>query len=168
MAVAGPMALHLLRGQAPAVALANGSPEPARTQLGVCLNYLPGSYRPALPEGAAPTPEESAFLDTIGGWAEDARAISASAVVFCERCMRQTSSLRGEAQASRREGASNRPMGVARPVSGRACPGGAKQIGGAWRQTACKGYRRRLRPRVKATGVGRRPVRRERRRPGAR
>ena len=43
IAVAGPMALHLLRGQAPAAALANGSPEPGRTQLGVCLNYLPGS-----------------------------------------------------------------------------------------------------------------------------
>jgi gamma-glutamyltranspeptidase/glutathione hydrolase len=43
MAVAGPMALHLLRGMAPAEALAGGSPEPARTQLGVCLNYLPGS-----------------------------------------------------------------------------------------------------------------------------
>ena len=37
IAVAGPMALHLLRGQAPAAALANGSPEPGRTQLGVCL-----------------------------------------------------------------------------------------------------------------------------------
>ncbi len=42
VAVGGPMALHLLRGQAPAAALANGSPEPGRTQLGVCLNYLPG------------------------------------------------------------------------------------------------------------------------------
>ena len=43
IAVAGPMALHLLRGQPPAAALRNGSPEPGRTQLGVCLNYLPGS-----------------------------------------------------------------------------------------------------------------------------
>jgi gamma-glutamyltranspeptidase/glutathione hydrolase len=42
-AVGGPMALHLLRGQAPAAALAGGSPEPGRTQLGACLNYLPGS-----------------------------------------------------------------------------------------------------------------------------
>jgi gamma-glutamyltranspeptidase/glutathione hydrolase len=37
IAVGGPMALHLMRGQAPAAALANGSPEPGRTQLGVCL-----------------------------------------------------------------------------------------------------------------------------------
>ena len=43
VAVGGPMALHLLRGQAPAAALGGGSPEPGRTQLGVCLNYLPGS-----------------------------------------------------------------------------------------------------------------------------
>jgi gamma-glutamyltranspeptidase / glutathione hydrolase len=43
MAVAGPMALHLLRGQAPAAALEAGSPEPGRTQMGVCLNYLPGA-----------------------------------------------------------------------------------------------------------------------------
>jgi gamma-glutamyltranspeptidase/glutathione hydrolase len=43
IAVGGPMALHLLRGQAPAAALANGSPDPGRTQLGVCLNYLPGA-----------------------------------------------------------------------------------------------------------------------------
>jgi gamma-glutamyltranspeptidase/glutathione hydrolase len=43
MAVAGPMALHLLRGQAPAAALAGGSPEPGRTQLGACPNYLPGA-----------------------------------------------------------------------------------------------------------------------------
>jgi gamma-glutamyltranspeptidase/glutathione hydrolase len=43
IAVGGPMALHLLRGQAPATALGNGSPEPGRTQLGVCLNYLPGA-----------------------------------------------------------------------------------------------------------------------------
>ena len=43
MAVAGPMALHLLRGMAPAAALAGGSPEPGRTQLGACPNYLPGS-----------------------------------------------------------------------------------------------------------------------------
>jgi gamma-glutamyltranspeptidase / glutathione hydrolase len=43
IAVAGPMALHLLRGQAPAAALANGSPEPGRTQLGVCQGYLPGA-----------------------------------------------------------------------------------------------------------------------------
>ena len=28
--------------QAPAAALNNGSPEPGRTQLGACLNYLPG------------------------------------------------------------------------------------------------------------------------------
>ena len=43
IAVGGPMALHLLRGQAPAAALAGGSPEPGRTQLGACLNYLPGA-----------------------------------------------------------------------------------------------------------------------------
>ncbi len=43
IAVGGPMALHLLRGQAPSAALANGSPEPGRTQLGVCLIYLPGA-----------------------------------------------------------------------------------------------------------------------------
>ncbi len=43
IAVGGPMALHLLRGQAPAAALANGSPEPGRTQLGACLSYLPGA-----------------------------------------------------------------------------------------------------------------------------
>ncbi|MBD0271413.1 MAG: gamma-glutamyltransferase, partial [Acetobacteraceae bacterium] len=42
IAVGGPMALHLLRGQAPTAAIANGSPEPGRTQLGACLNYLPG------------------------------------------------------------------------------------------------------------------------------
>ena len=46
IAVAGPMALHLLRGQAPAAALANGSPEPGRTQLGACPDYLPGCARP--------------------------------------------------------------------------------------------------------------------------
>jgi gamma-glutamyltranspeptidase / glutathione hydrolase len=43
IAVGGPMALHLMRGQSPAAALANGSPEPGRTQLGACLNYLPGA-----------------------------------------------------------------------------------------------------------------------------
>lgn len=43
IAVAGPMALHLLRGQAPAAAMGNGAPESGRTQLGACLNYLPGA-----------------------------------------------------------------------------------------------------------------------------
>jgi hypothetical protein len=39
------MALHLLRGQAPAAAtLNNDSPEPGRTQLGACrLNHPPGT-----------------------------------------------------------------------------------------------------------------------------
>lgn len=43
MAVGGPMALHLLRNQAPLAALTNGSPGAGRTQLGVCPNYLPGA-----------------------------------------------------------------------------------------------------------------------------
>ncbi len=41
MAVAGPAALHLLRGQSSEPALA-GVPEPGRAQFGSCLNYLPG------------------------------------------------------------------------------------------------------------------------------
>ena len=40
--VAGPAALQLLRSAAPTDAIEGGSPEPARTQLGVCPNYLPG------------------------------------------------------------------------------------------------------------------------------
>ncbi len=40
--VAGPAALQLLRSAAPTAAIEGGSPEPARTQLGVCPNYLPG------------------------------------------------------------------------------------------------------------------------------
>ena len=44
MAVAGPLAAHLLRGASPGEAVAAG-PAPGRTQLGVCPRYLPG--RPA-------------------------------------------------------------------------------------------------------------------------
>ncbi|MBK1658013.1 hypothetical protein CKO45_07190 [Paracraurococcus ruber] len=40
--VAGPAALSLLRGDLPESALDRGSPAPARTQLAVCANYLPG------------------------------------------------------------------------------------------------------------------------------
>ncbi|MBL6077950.1 gamma-glutamyltransferase [Belnapia sp. T18] len=40
--VAGPVALQLLRSAAPRDAVEGGSPEPARTQLAVCPNYLPG------------------------------------------------------------------------------------------------------------------------------
>ncbi|SDB60800.1 gamma-glutamyltransferase [Belnapia rosea] len=40
--VAGPAALQLLRSTAPLAALESGSPEPARTQLGTCTDYLPG------------------------------------------------------------------------------------------------------------------------------
>lgn len=43
MAVAGPAALHLLRGVPPAEALAAGVPPEGRGQMGACLNYLPGS-----------------------------------------------------------------------------------------------------------------------------
>jgi gamma-glutamyltranspeptidase/glutathione hydrolase len=42
MAVAGPAALHLLRGAAPMEAVAAGVPPPGRTQFTACLNYLPG------------------------------------------------------------------------------------------------------------------------------
>ncbi len=42
ISTAGPAALHLLRNLAPAEALEQGRPEPGRTQMGVCLNYLPG------------------------------------------------------------------------------------------------------------------------------
>jgi gamma-glutamyltranspeptidase/glutathione hydrolase len=42
MAVAWPAAQHLLRGVAPADTLAQGVPAEGRTQLGACLNYLPG------------------------------------------------------------------------------------------------------------------------------
>jgi len=42
MAVAGPMALHLVRGMVPAEALASGVPEPGRGQFAACLGYLPG------------------------------------------------------------------------------------------------------------------------------
>ncbi|WP_165943511.1 gamma-glutamyltransferase [Roseicella aquatilis] len=40
--VAGPAALHLLRGLPPQAALEAGAPGAARTHLGACLNYLPG------------------------------------------------------------------------------------------------------------------------------
>lgn len=40
--VAGPAALHLLRGRVPEAALDLGAPGPARTQLAACENYLPG------------------------------------------------------------------------------------------------------------------------------
>jgi gamma-glutamyltranspeptidase/glutathione hydrolase len=43
IAAAGPAALHLLRGQPPAAAIAQGSPEPGRTQMIACPRYLPGS-----------------------------------------------------------------------------------------------------------------------------
>jgi len=42
MAVAGPAALHLLRGVDPAAAVEGGVPSPGRVQLGACPNYLPG------------------------------------------------------------------------------------------------------------------------------
>jgi len=42
MAVAGPMALHLVRGLVPAEALASGVPEPGRGQFAACMGYLPG------------------------------------------------------------------------------------------------------------------------------
>jgi gamma-glutamyltranspeptidase/glutathione hydrolase len=40
--VAGPAALQLLRSASPRDAVEGGSPEPARTELAVCPNYLPG------------------------------------------------------------------------------------------------------------------------------
>lgn len=42
MAVAGPLALHLLRGADPAVAVSEGVPPQGRVQFGACPNYLPG------------------------------------------------------------------------------------------------------------------------------
>lgn len=44
--------------------------------IGIHLNYIPGSYRPALVDGDKPTPEEQQFLDRCAGWGEEWGAYS--------------------------------------------------------------------------------------------
>jgi pimeloyl-ACP methyl ester carboxylesterase len=51
------------------VATALGLRHPERI-LGIHLNFIPGSYRPFLEPGAALTPEETEFLNSIGQWSE--------------------------------------------------------------------------------------------------
>ncbi len=54
-------------------ALALRHPERVR---GLHLNYLPGSYRPALAPGETPTAEERAYLEYAAGWADKEGAYS--------------------------------------------------------------------------------------------
>src|ERR1035441_3873983 len=51
------------------VATALGLRHPERT-LGIHLNFIPGSYRPFLEPGTAPTLEENEFLNSIARWSE--------------------------------------------------------------------------------------------------
>jgi pimeloyl-ACP methyl ester carboxylesterase len=39
--------------------------------IGIHLNYIPGSYRPHLPPGAAPTASEERFLTTAASWSDE-------------------------------------------------------------------------------------------------